>query len=59
MSRKGLGWRAAVVQDLQVAAGREQVLLVWAQALDLRLEARSTSLRGRRNRPGKVILNLR
>ena len=35
--RKGLGWLATVVQDLQVAAGREQVLLVGAQARDLLL----------------------
>ena len=35
--RKGLGWLATVVQDLQEAAGREQVLLVGAQARDLLL----------------------
>ena len=36
-ARKGLGWLATVVQDLRRAAGREQVLLVGAQAQDLLL----------------------
>ena len=36
-ARKGLGWLATVVQELRRAAGREQVLLVGAQARDLLL----------------------
>ena len=36
-ARKGLGWLATLVQDLRTAAGREQVLLVGAQARDLLL----------------------
>ena len=36
-ARKGLSWLATVVQDLRTAAGREQVLLVGAQARDLLL----------------------
>ena len=36
-ARKGLDWLATVVQDLQVAAGREQALLVGALARDLLL----------------------
>ena len=35
--RKSLGWLATVVQDLQVVAGSEELLLVGAQARDLLL----------------------
>ncbi len=36
-ARKGLGWLSTIVQDLQVAAGREKFLLVGALARDLLL----------------------
>ena len=36
-ARKGLGWLATVIQDLQVTVGREQALLVGALARDLLL----------------------
>ena len=36
-AKKGLGWLATVIQDLQVSTGREQTLLVGAQARDLLL----------------------
>lgn len=36
-AKEELGWLATVVQDLRMAADREQVLLVGAQARDLLL----------------------